>query len=297
MPSAEFERLLKKIRSLPPIFGKDVAEQRQAMDKTAEFFPLGEDVVRQETDAGGVPAEWLTPETASDDGVLMYLHGGGYCIGSMTSHRHMIANIARAAGIRSLSVGYRLSPEHPFPAGLDDAVTAYRWLLDEGTPPESIVIGGDSAGGGLTLATLLKLREDGLDQPACAVLLSPWTDLTGSGDSIRTHAARDPILNPDHTAHIADWYADGADVAQPLISPLFADPKGLPPLLVQVGGAEILLDDSTRFVEAAREQGVDVELEVWDDMFHVWHYYADWIPEGREAIEKIADFVSAKFAG
>ena len=296
MPSAEFERLLKKLRSLPPIFGENVAEQRQALDKAAEFFPIGEDIVREETDAGGVPAEWLSPETASGDGVLLYFHGGGYCIGSMTSHRHMIANIARAAGIRALSVGYRLSPEHPFPAGLDDAITAYRWLVEEGTPPASIVIGGDSAGGGLTLATLLKLREDGFAQPAGAVVISPWTDLTSSGDSIRTRAAMDPILNPDHTTHIAEWYADGADLTQPLISPLFADLRGLPPLLVQVGSAEILLDDSTRFAQAAREQGLEVDLEVWDDMFHVWHYYADWIPEGREAIEKVAGFISERFA-
>ena len=297
MPSAEFERLLKKLRTLPRTFGEDVAEQREAMDNAAAPFPLGEDVVREETNAGGVPAEWLTPETASGDGVLMYLHGGGYCIGSMTSHRHMIANIARAAGVRALSVGYRLSPEHPFPAGLDDAVTVYRWLVERGTSPKCIVIGGDSAGGGLTLATLLKLREDGIDQPAGAVLISPWTDLTSSGDSIRTQAASDPILNPDRIGHIAQWYADGADVTLPLISPLFADLAGLPPLFVQVGSAEILLDDSTRLAQAARDQGLDLELEVWEDMFHVWHYYADWIPEGREAIEKIAHFMSAKLAG
>ncbi len=297
MPSAEFERLLKKLRTLPRTFGEDIAEQREAMDNAAASFPLGEDVVREETNAGGVPAEWLTPETASGDGVLMYLHGGGYCIGSMTSHRHMIANIARAAGVRALSVGYRLSPEHPFPAGLDDAVTVYRWLVEKGTPPKCIVIGGDSAGGGLTLATLLKLREDGIDQPAGAVLISPWTDLTSSGDSIRTQAASDPILNPDRVGHIAQWYADGADVTLPLISPLFADLVGLPPLFVQVGSAEILLDDSTRLAQAALDQGLDLELDVWEDMFHVWHYYADWIPEGREAIEKIAHFMSAKLAG
>ena len=297
MPSAEFERLLKKLRTLPRTFGEDIAEQREAMDNAAAPFPLGEDVVREETNAGGVPAEWLTPETASGDGVLMYLHGGGYCIGSMTSHRHMIANIARAAGVRALSVGYRLSPEHPFPAGLDDAVTVYRWLVEKGTPPKCIVIGGDSAGGGLTLATLLKLREDGIDQPAGAVLISPWTDLTSSGDSIRTQAASDPILNPDRVGHIAQWYADSADVTLPLISPLFADLSGLPPLFVQVGSAEILLDDSTRLAQAALDQGLDLELDVWEDMFHVWHYYADWIPEGREAIEKIAQFMSAKLAG
>ena len=297
MPSAEFERLLKKLRTLPPTFGEDVAELRQAIDKAAEFFPIREDIVREETNAGGVPAEWLTPKTASGDGVLMYLHGGGYCMGSMTSHRHMIANIARAAGVRALSIGYRLSPEHPFPAGLDDAVTAYRWLVEEGTPPKSLVIGGDSAGGGLTLATLLKLREDGLDQPAGAVLISPWTGLTSSGDSIRTQAASDPILNPDRIGHVAQWYADAADLTLPLISPLFADLSGLPPLFVQVGSAEVLLDDSTRLAQAARDQGLDLELEVWEDMFHVWHYYADWIPEGREAIEKIAQFMSAKLAG
>ena len=202
-----------------------------------------------------------------------------------------------AAGIRALSLEYRLCPEHPFPAGLDDALTAYRWLVEEGAAPESIVIAGDSAGGGLTLATLLKLREDDFAQPAGAVLISPWTDLTSSGDSIKTHAAMDPILNADHTAHIADWYADGADVTLPLISPLFADLVGLSPLFVQVGGAEILLDDSTRLAQAARDQGLDAELEVWDDMFHVWHYYADWIPEGRDAIGNIAEFMSAKLAG
>lgn len=296
MPSPEFDKLLKKLFSLPRGAGGDIAAQRQALEKAAGYFTLVSDVGVERIDAGGVSAEWLTPEGASERGVLLYLHGGGYSIGSINSHRHMVANIARAAKTRALLIEYRLCPEHPFPAGLDDAVAAYRWLLEGGARPENIIIGGDSAGGGLTFATLLKLREDGSDLPAGAVALSPWTDLTGSGDSIETRAERDPLLKRDGTGSTEEWYANGAELTEPLISPLFADLEGLPPLFIQVGDAEILLDDSTRFAQSAREQGVDVELEVWDDMFHVWHYYADWIPEGRKAIEKIAAFMNSRLA-
>lgn len=294
MPSQEFERLMKKLRSLPPVFGQDVVAQREAMEKAAAYFSVAGDVVCEEFDIGGMASEWLVPEETREDGVLLYLHGGAYCIGSINSHRHMAANIARASKTRTLMIEYRLCPEHPFPAGLEDAVAAYRWLVDQGISPDRIIIGGDSAGGGLTLATLLKLREEGLKRPAGAVLLSPWTDLTSSGESIKTRAAADPMLQPAGTTHLAEWYANGADLQAPLISPLFADLKDLPPLFIQVGDSEILLDDSTRLAQAARDQGVDVALEVWDDMFHVWHYYADWIPEGREAIDKIAGFMSEK---
>lgn len=294
MPSPEFQRLIKKLHELPAVFDKEVEARRADIEKAASIFRVADDVICDPVDVNGVPGEWIVPPSAVSGSVLYFLHGGGYCIGSIDSHRHMVANIARAAKVRALMIDYRLSPEHPFPAGLDDAITGYRWLVEQGFGPETMVIAGDSAGGGLALATLLKLREEGLAQPAGAVLISPWTDMTGETESRRTRAAEDPLIDPEHTQFIAELYLDGTDAKHPMTSPLFADLTGLPALFIQVGTAEVLLDDSTRLEEAARKQGVDVELEVWDDMFHVWHFYADWIPEGRQANEKIAQFMAAR---
>jgi len=295
MPTAEYDRLYEKLQSLPPVFGRDIKASRAEMEKAAaKFFPVSDEVTCQPVDANGVSAEWVTPKEDVGEGVILMLHGGGYCIGSIASYRNVAGNLARIAKRKTLLIEYRLSPEHPFPAALDDAATAYNWLLDQGVKPNHITIVGDSAGGNLTLTTLLRLREDDVALPAVAVAISPWTDLTGSGESARTRVEEDPLIKPDRTNYIAEWYHRYTDIKHPLVSPLFADLTGLPPLLIQVGTRETLLDDSTRFAEAARNHGVEVDLQIWDDMFHVWHYYADWIPEGIQAFEQIAQFIDSR---
>jgi acetyl esterase/lipase len=222
------------------------------------------------------------------------LHGGGYVIGSINTHRAMIARIARASNARALAIDYRLAPEHPFPAAVDDATAAYKWLLAEGYEPGKIVIAGDSAGGGLTLAALVALRDSGVPMPAGAVPISPWTDLEGTGESVRSRAAKDPMVTPGNLAESAKQYYGAHDPRDPLVSPLHANFRGLPPMLIHVGDAEILLDDATRVAERAKLAGVKVELEVWDDMIHVWHVFAKLLPEGQQAIDKIGKFVIAR---
>jgi epsilon-lactone hydrolase len=222
---------------------------------------------------------------------VLYLHGGGYVIGSPRSHRHLAAAIGRSAQTRVLLPDYRLAPEHPFPAAVDDAVAAYRWLLDRRIAPSRIVIGGDSAGGGLTVATLLALRDQKVPLPAAGVCISPWVDLTCSGASYTTRKAADPIVKFDGIAMMSKAYLAGQDVKTPLASPLFADLGGLPPLLVQVGDDEVLLDDSVQLVDRAKKAGVDATLDVWPKMVHVWHWFFPMLDEGQAAIDKIGEFV------
>jgi acetyl esterase/lipase len=195
-----------------------------------------------------------------------------------------------------LNVGYRLAPEHPHPAAVEDAVAAVRFAYAAGLAPSRVAVGGDSAGGGLALATLLGLRDERAPLPAAGVCISPWTDLSGSGDSLRANAELDPMVDEDDLRLMASAYLAGRDARAPLASPLFADLRGLPPLLVQVGTAEVLLDDATRLAERARDAGVDVQLEVWEDMIHVWHAFADVLPEGAQAVEGIADFLEKRLA-
>jgi acetyl esterase/lipase len=225
--------------------------------------------------------------------VLLYFHGGGYVMGSINTHRAMVARLARAARARALLIDYRLAPENPFPAAVEDATATYRWLLAQGRQPRKIALAGDSAGGGLTLATLLALRDARTPLPACAVPISPWTDLEGTGTSVKTKASRDPMVRETDLRRYAALYAGNADPRNPLISPLHGDYRGLPPLLIQVGEAEIILDDSTRVAELAKQAGVQVDLEVWDEMVHVWHVFAKLLPEGQQAIEKVGSYVSS----
>jgi acetyl esterase/lipase len=241
-----------------------------------------------------VDAEWIHgPEVPADDGgAVLYLHGGGYCIGSVHTHRALAARVSEAAGLPVLLLGYRLAPEHPHPAAVDDAVAGYRWLLDRGFEPRQLTIAGDSAGGGLTLATLLTVRDDDPDLlPSAAALLSPWADLTQSSDSMAANASRDPAVDPVGLDEMAEWYA-GSDRRAPMVSPRFADLAGLPPLLIQVGESEILLDDATGTAAAAEAAGVDVTLEVWPDVFHVWHASAGMTPEGDEAVATVGRFLA-----
>lgn len=266
-----------------------IQEQRARQEKTARYARLMADVRCQHVSANGVAAEWIEAPGA-DLAVLLYLHGGAYTLGSINTHRELVARLARAANVRGLALDYRLAPEHPFPAALEDATAGYLWLLAQGYDPSQIIIGGDSAGGGLALATLVVLRDAGKPLPAGAVCISPWTDLAHTGESIQSKAGVDPMLTPESSIRYARYYAGDSELTSPLISPLYADLTGLPPLLIQVGSDEILLDDATRCAEHALEAGVDVTLEVWNGMFHVFQI-ASFLPEAKKAVAHIAEFV------
>ena len=279
---------------VPSLESLTVPEQRAQYDKAEKAFPVPGDVRVERVHAGGVPSEWLVPQGEQPDAAILYLHGGGYVIGSARSHRHLAAAVGAAADAAVLLPEYRLAPEHPFPAALDDAVAAYRWLLEKNVAPARLVIAGDSAGGGLTMATLVALRDAGLPLPAAAVGISPWTDLSFSLPSHATRAAVDPIVTREGVGKMAVAYLAGRDPKTPLASPLFADLRGLPPLLIQVGDDEVLLDDAVQLAERARSVGVDVTLEVAPTMVHVWHWFFPILDEGQQAIDRIGAFVRAR---
>ena len=292
MASEQLNKVIERIRSQPQNLNASIEQRRAGMERISERVPA--DVICEKVNAGGVSAEWISAPGATPDRVILYLHGGGYVVGSINTHRAMVSRIARASDARALAIDYRLAPEHPFPAAVDDTLAAYRWLLAQGCEPNKIVIAGDSAGGGLTLAALLAIREAKLPMPAGAVPISPWTDLEGKGESVRTRAARDVMVTQENLAHSAKQYYGSNDPKNPLVSPVHADFRGLPPMLIHVGDAEILLDDATRVAERAKSAGVKVDLEVWDDMPHVWHVFAKILPEGQQAIDKIGKFVVAR---
>ena len=237
----------------------------------------------------GLHSEWLTPKDCADGKLLLYLHGGGYVVGGCDMHRQMVSHIARAGRIRALVPEYRLAPEHRFPAAIDDAVSTYRSLLDMGIKAEDIIVGGDSAGGGLTVGTLLTLRDAGDPLPAAAVLLSPFLDATGSGKSMQTRADRDPLFFPEGLPTVMDHYCDPHQRGFPQISPVFADVEGLPPMFIQVGDDEILLSDSERFADACVAAGIDVELQIWPKMWHVFQLFVGKMPESGKAIRQMGD--------
>jgi len=272
----------------------DVAARREQYDRAERVFKTPADVRVEAVQAGGVPGEWLVPPGARIDAAVLYLHGGGYVIGSPRSHRHVAAAIASAAGIAALLPDYRLAPEHPYPAAVDDAVAAYVWLLRRGIAPWRIAIAGDSAGGGLTVAALLAIRDLGRPLPAAGVCISPWVDLTCSGASYTTRAEADPMVTRDGVAEMARLYLAGKDAKTPLASPLHGDLKGLPPLLIQVGADEVLLDDSTQLAAQAKTAGVDAEVEVWPEMIHVWHWFLPMLDEAERAVTRIGDFVKGR---
>jgi acetyl esterase/lipase len=245
-------------------------------------------------EVSGIPAEWLIPRDAGEDGVIIYFHGGSYVMGSISSHRALAAQIGVAASARVLIVDYRLAPENKFPAAVEDAVASYRWLLSQGYSPEKIVLAGDSSGGGQVVAALVSLRDSGDPMPAGAMLLSPWTDLEMTGESVRTVGWRDPMVKVGPTRKDAARYLGAADAKDPLASPIYADLKGLPPLYIQVGTVEVLLDDARRLAERAHADEVSVELDVWDGMFHVWQAFSPNIPESKEAIQELGKFARGR---
>jgi len=291
MPSQELGFVIDMLRSRPVSPDVTVAEMRAGLEAMVSAFHVTSDATFESTDAGGMPAEWVAAPAATAERIILYLHGGGYVVGSINTHRDLAARLSRAAAARVLLIDYRLAPEHPHPAAVEDAVAAYRWLLSTGAAASRIVVAGDSAGGGLTVATLVALRDGGTPLPAAGVCLSPWVDLEGIGESMTAKAAADPMVQRDPLRKMAALYLGGQDPRTPLAAPLYANLSGLSPLLIQVGTAETLLDDSTRLAERARKAGVNVTLEPWEDMIHVFQAFAPILPEGREAIERIGAFV------
>ena len=282
-----------------------IAEQREAIELTSGALPAPDGVTVTPTTIGGRPAEWLVPSIdggdgdgdGDGDGVVLYLHGGGYCIGSINTHRNLAGRLALAYGGHVLNLEYRLAPEHPFPAAIDDVVAAYAELIELGHDPARIAIAGDSAGGGLTVAALLAIRDSALVMPAAGVCLSPWTDLTQTASTWTTRADADPVVTKAGLDMMAAAYLDGGSATDPLASPAFADLTGLPPLLVQVGDAEVLLDDSVGLRDAAEAAGVDMTLDVWPDMIHVFQAFPpEMLPESDAGVARIATFLQGHLA-
>jgi acetyl esterase/lipase len=267
------------------------AERRARIEEVGSVWPVAGDVALTPVEAGGVPAEWSIIPGSDPSRVLMFFHGGGYCSGSIVSHRRMVTEAGRAAKIRTLAVAYRLAPEHPFPAAFDDALSAWGFLRAQGIAAQHIAVGGDSAGGGLTIALINRLREQGEDPPGCAWLCSPWTDLTMSGATLATKDAVDPLIHKGYLEELAAAYVPaGMDRKDPRISPLFSDLEGFPPVLIQVGSAETLLADATRFAAAAGAADVAVTLEIWPHMTHAWHMWNAHLDAGRRALASAGAF-------
>ncbi len=291
MASEELKTVLEFVASAD-LATLTLDERRALMGSAAGPPPDGTQV--DPVDANGVPAEWVAAAGVMGQWVVLYFHGGAYHFGSPARLRGLLSLLSAAAQARVLSVGYRLAPENPFPAAVEDALTAYRWLIAGGTHARQVVISGDSSGGGLALAALVALRDAGDPLPGGAVVMSPWTDLALGGESLRSRAAVDVMLTPDGAREAADWYLAGQSDRHPYASPLYADLHGLPPVLIHVGDAEILRDDSVRFAAAARAAGVDVTLEIWPEMPHVWHAFAGLVPEADEAVERIGRWLRQK---
>jgi epsilon-lactone hydrolase len=293
MASAQAEGIKDRLREfaagLDPNMGLE--EMRASYETFAALTTVPEGVEWTEVDAGGVPAIWADAAGGATDRVLQYVHGGGYVIGSADYYRRLTGHLARAVGCRVLNVDYRLAPEFPHPAPVEDSTAAYRWLLDQGFEPAHIAIAGDSAGGGLAVATLLSIRDVGLPMPAAAVPLSPWVDMEGIGESMVTMAERDVLVSPDTIKGMAEAFLAGQDPRSPLAAPLHADLSGLCPLYIQVGGDETLLDDSTRLAERAGHAGVECRIDVFPEMQHVFQMAAGTMPEADEAIGRIAEWL------
>jgi acetyl esterase/lipase len=296
MSQQQLQQIIQMLKAQPIAGRPTVQETRANFEQMSALFPIAADVKCESVSAGGVKAEWVTAPGADAGRAVLYLHGGGYVIGSINTHRDLAARISRAAKARVLLIDYRLAPEHPFPAAVEDSVAAYRYMLDQGLKASRIVVSGDSAGGGLTVATLVAIRDAKLPTPAGGACLSPWTDLEGLGDSMKTKADVDPMVNKEALLEMAAHYLADQNPRNPLAAPLYADLAGLPPLLIQVGTAETLLDDSTRLAERARKAGVKVTFEPWEDMIHVFQVFAPMLEEGQQAIDKIGEFVRANAA-
>jgi acetyl esterase/lipase len=295
MADREIAELRALIASRPR--ASEIAQMRRDADERAKAFRLPSDVTAQKVSANGVPAEWTSTPAADPSSAILYLHGGGYVICSLESHRHLVAEVGRAAGTRTLAIDYRLAPEHPFPAPVEDTVAAYRFLLDSGLKPNRISLAGDSAGGGLVVGALLAIREAGLPLPACGWCISPWVDMEALGQSFVDRAATDPTVQKETILMMAQWYLGGANPRHPHAAPIYGDLHGLPPLLIQVGAVETLLDDSIALARAAGIADVPVDLQIWPEMIHIWHIFFPMLSAGRRAIAAGGTFVRNAIKG
>jgi len=290
MAQSEIEAIRTLLSSKPrPVGWRD---RRKRLDDVGSVCPVADDVKITSVDVNGVPGEWSIIPSSDPSRVLMFFHGGGYCSGSIVSHRRLVTEAGRAAGVRTLAIAYRLAPEHPFPAAYDDVLTAWRFLRDQNIAGAHIAIGGDSAGAGLALALIGRLRDAKEELPGCAWLISPWTDLTMSGSTLSSKEAVDPLIHKQYLIELADAYLPaGMDRKDPRVSPLYADLKGFPPVLIQVGSAETLLDDATRFAAVASAADVRVTLEIWPQMIHAWPLWNARLEPGRRALASAGAFI------
>ena len=290
MAQSEIEAVRALLGSKPrPV---DWPERRKRLDEVGSVWSVADDIKLAAVNVNGLPGEWSIVPGSDPSRVLMFFHGGDYCSGSILSHRRLVTEAGRAAGARTLAIGYRLAPEHPFPAAYDDALTAWRFLRDENISAAHIAIGGDSAGAGLTVALITRLRDAHEELPSCAWLISPWTDLTMSGSTLLSKEAVDPLIHKHYLNELADGYLPaGIDRKDPRVSPLFADLKGFPPTLIQVGSAETLLDDATRFAAVAGAADVPVTLEIWPQMIHAWPLWNAHLEPGRRALASAGTFI------
>jgi acetyl esterase/lipase len=290
MAQSEIEAIRALLSSKPRPVGW--AERRKRLDDVGSGWPIADDVKLTAVDVYGVSGEWSIVPDSDPSSVLMFFHGGGYCSGSIVSHRRLVTEAGRAAGVRTLAIAYRLAPEHPFPAAYDDALTAWRFLRDQNIPAAHIAIGGDSAGVGLTVALISRLHDAHEELPGCAWLISPWTDLTLSGSTLSSKEAVDPLIHKPYLNELAEAYLPaGMDRKDPRVSPLYADLKGFPPVLIQVGSAETLLDDAIRFAAVAGAADVRVTLEIWPQMIHAWPLWNADLEAGRRALASAGTFI------
>ncbi len=296
MRSEQLENIVTMMRTMISARpeGQEVVidEMRSGYDMLGGMNPQASGAVIEPVNADGVPCEWITTPGVDTGRTVVYVHGGGYVIGSLASHRSMLTHLSAAANARVLAVEYRLAPEHAHPAAVNDAVSAYRWALQNGATPERTVIAGDSAGGGLTIATLVALRDGGDPLPAASVCLSPWVDMEAKGGSMQTKADVDPMVNKVDLLRWAGHYLNGQPPTTPLANPLHADLAGLPPLLIHVGSHEVLLDDATRLAELAQKAGVEVTIDIAEEMIHVWHFFAGNVPEADASIAEVGAFIN-----
>lgn len=295
MADAEIAALRSKLASRAR--SDDYRQRRRDFDARSLEYRIAADVTVEPVTANGVSAEWTSTPGDSRESALLWVHGGGYVIGSLDSHRHLVSEAGRAAGCGALALDYRLAPECPFPAAVEDAVAGYRYLLARDIAPRRIAIAGDSAGGGLLVAAMVAIRDAGLPQPGCGWCISPWVDMEMIGETMTTKAAADPMVQKEGVAEMARLYLNGADPRSPLAAPIYADLAGLAPLLIQVGAAETLLDDAIRLAKVAGTAEVRVDLQIWPEMIHVWHLFHPELKAGLRAIEEGGAFVRAHTFG
>ena len=291
MNSRVLSSILKHLKSMPTFDQVGIERYRTLLEVSAKAFKLDKNIKFQPVKINEIKAERIIPEDLSSNKTILFIHGGGFIAGSISSHRDLASRIAKASKAEVLLINYRLAPEHPHPAGLEDALTSYKWLLNKNLLPRQIAIVGDSAGGGLTLAMLAKIKNLDLPMPSAAVFLSPWVDLENKNKSIKEKEGVDPMLNKRMLDQTAELYSDKQDITNPFISPINNDLTGLCPILIHVGENEVLLDDSLLLKQKARDAGVKTTIEVFDNMFHVFQYFARYLSRARASIEKIGLFI------